>query len=57
MRIEEFFSNNKVWVADKLRIDPDYFTKLAVGQAPCFLYVSCSDSRVSAEELIGVKPG
>lgn len=57
MRIEEVFSNNKEWVIEKLRIDPDYFKKLAVGQAPCFLYVGCSDSRVSAEELMGVKPG
>jgi carbonic anhydrase len=40
-----------------LKIDPDYFEKLSQGQTPEFLYIGCSDSRVTAEDLMGVKPG
>ncbi len=54
---EEIFENNKKWVADKLRSDDYFFDKLAEGQDPDFLYIGCSDSRVTAEELMGVKPG
>jgi carbonic anhydrase len=53
----EIFENNKKWIAAKLALDPDYFKKLAEGQNPEFLYVGCSDSRVSAEELMGLQPG
>ncbi len=55
--IETIFANNKQWVADKLKIDPDYFENLSKGQTPEFLYIGCSDSRVTAEDLMGVKPG
>lgn len=41
----------------KLAVDPDYFRKLAQGQHPEFLYIGCSDSRVTAEDLMGVQPG
>jgi len=54
---QEIFNNNKKWVADKLQVDPDFFTKLTRGQAPEFLYIGCSDSRVTAEELMGLAPG
>ena len=54
---EEIFENNKKWVADKLKSDDSFFEKLAEGQDPDFLYIGCSDSRVTAEELMGVKPG
>ncbi|MBK7888599.1 MAG: carbonic anhydrase [Bacteroidetes bacterium] len=54
---EKIFKNNEKWVADKLRIDPDYFSKLAQGQHPEYLYIGCSDSRVTAEDLMGVEPG
>jgi carbonic anhydrase len=57
MDIERIFANNKEWISGKLSIDPDYFSKLAGGQRPEILYIGCSDSRVSAEELMGVKPG
>jgi len=55
--IEKIFANNKQWVADKLSIDPKYFENLSKGQNPEFLYIGCSDSRVTAEELMGTKPG
>lgn len=51
------YANNRKWVADRLEIDPDYFTKLAKGQSPEVLYIGCSDSRITAEELMGAKPG
>ena len=51
------FDNNKQWIADKLSVDPTYFEKLGKGQAPEYLYIGCSDSRVTAEELMGVEPG
>lgn len=55
--ITKIFENNKKWIQEKLEIDVDYFTKLSQGQAPEFLYIGCSDSRVTAEDLMGVKPG
>jgi carbonic anhydrase len=57
MDIEQIFTNNKEWIAGKLKTDADYFKKLSLGQSPEILYIGCSDSRVSAEELMGVKPG
>jgi len=40
-----------------LKTDPEYFKNLSKGQNPDFLYIGCSDSRVTAEELMGVQPG
>ncbi|QAA82739.1 carbonic anhydrase [Aequorivita sp. H23M31] len=57
MDIEQIFKNNQAWVNEKLGVDPDYFTNLADGQNPDILYIGCSDSRVTAEEIMGVKPG
>jgi carbonic anhydrase len=55
--IDKIFKNNKKWVADKLAVDPDYFDNLSKGQTPEFLYIGCSDSRVTAEDLMGLEPG
>jgi carbonic anhydrase len=57
MDVRRIFKNNEKWIAQKLALDPKYFDKLAEGQRPEFLYIGCSDSRVSAEELMGVRPG
>ena len=54
---EHIFRNNEKWVARKLAIDPAYFEKMSHGQSPEYLYIGCSDSRVTAEELMGVEPG
>lgn len=54
---EKIFHNNEKWIAEKLSLDPDYFVKLASGQHPEFLYIGCSDSRVTAEDLMGLQPG
>lgn len=53
----DIFKNNKSWIEGKLRTDPDYFKKLSAGQTPEYLYIGCSDSRVTAEELMGMQPG
>ena len=57
MDLNKIFSNNKNWIAERLATDPDYFKKLSNGQNPEVLYIGCSDSRVSAEELMGACPG
>ncbi len=57
MKLIKLFENNQAWVQQKLDIDPDYFENLAKGQNPDILYIGCSDSRVTAEELMGVAPG
>ena len=57
MEIKQIFENNRNWIAKQLEIDQEYFDKLAKGQSPEFLYIGCSDSRVTAEELMGLQPG
>jgi carbonic anhydrase len=57
MDITRIFKNNQNWVQKKLSTEPDYFSNLSKGQTPDILYIGCSDSRVSAEELMGVSPG
>ena len=54
---EEIFIKNKKWAAGKKAGDQDFFENLAKGQDPDFLYIGCSDSRVSTEEMMGVEPG
>ena len=54
---EVIFENNKKWVESKLAENKDFFKTLSETQTPDFLYIGCSDSRVSAEELMGMKPG
>lgn len=57
MKFAEAFTNNTKWVADKLATDPRYFERLSEGQHPETLYIGCSDSRVTAEDMMGAKPG
>lgn len=57
MHIEQVFANNEKWIKEKLAANKDYFNELAKGQAPEFLYIGCSDSRVTAEDIMGVQPG
>ena len=57
MNIKQIFKNNEEWIAKKLDMDKDYFKNLSKGQNPEFLYIGCSDSRVTAEELMGIQPG
>ena len=57
MDLAYIFSNNQRWIEEKLKTDADFFKKLSQGQRPQVLYIGCSDSRVTAEELMGTKSG
>jgi carbonic anhydrase len=57
MHIDKIFKNNSEWIKKQLAIDAGYFDDLSKGQSPEILYIGCSDSRVTAEELMGAKPG
>ena len=57
MNISDVFKNNEEWIQKKLDVDPDFFDKISQGQNPDLLYIGCSDSRVTAEEMMGVEPG
>jgi len=51
------FEHNKTWAAERKKKDPEFFAKLAAGQAPEYLWIGCSDSRIPAEEITGLEPG
>ncbi|MFN0216857.1 MAG: carbonic anhydrase, partial [Saprospiraceae bacterium] len=54
---EQIFQNNRLWIAEKTATEKDFFAKLAKDQTPEYLYIGCSDSRVTAEGLMGAEPG
>ena len=54
---QKLLLSNKIWAADKLKIDPEYFETLSKGQSPEFLWIGCSDSRVPPNEVTGTQPG
>lgn len=49
--------NNKAWAAERVAEDPDFFARLAKQQAPEYLWIGCSDSRVPANQITGLAPG
>jgi carbonic anhydrase len=57
MKIDNIIENNRDWVKKRLELDANYFENLSKGQSPEILYIGCSDSRVTAEEMMGVGPG
>ena len=57
MNLDRVFENNEVWIKEKLSTNPKYFDELGEGQSPELLFIGCSDSRVTAEELMGLGPG
>ncbi|RHW75025.1 carbonate dehydratase [Colwellia sp. RSH04] len=57
MTIEHLFKNNKEWAEKINKEDPDFFKVLSHQQAPEYLWIGCSDSRVPANELLGMQPG
>jgi carbonic anhydrase len=58
MRIlSHLFDNNRAWAAEMTRQDPDFFRRLASQQAPRYLWIGCSDSRVPATQITGLLPG
>ena len=55
--IEQLLRNNRAWAERRLRDDPGFFARLAGQQAPQYLWIGCSDSRVPANEIVGLAPG
>jgi carbonic anhydrase len=55
--LSHLFANNRAWAADSRERDPAFFSKLANQQAPEFLWIGCSDSRVPANQIVGLLPG
>ena len=56
-KLKQLFENNQAW-AEKLRQrDPEFFMKLSQQQSPRYLWIGCSDSRVPANEIVGLLPG
>src|SRR6266480_1715623 len=53
----ELFANNRAWAEEMQRREPDFFARLARQQAPQYLWVGCSDSRVPANQIVGLLPG
>lgn len=54
---EQLFENNRKWIAQQTSGNKDFFRHLASEQNPDYLYIGCSDSRVTAEEMMGLGPG
>ncbi len=54
---EKLLLENKVWAKVQLETDPDFFNRLSAQQAPEFLWIGCSDSRVPADKITGTEPG
>jgi len=58
MRIlSHLFANNRAWAAEMTRLEPDFFERLSHQQAPQHLWIGCSDSRVPANQIVGLMPG
>ena len=56
-KLEELFESNRNW-ANQVKInDPEFFAKLAGQQYPEYLWIGCSDSRVPANQIVGLLPG
>lgn len=55
--LEQLFGNNREWAASMIGQDAEFFKKLASQQSPEYLWIGCSDSRVPANEIVGLLPG
>ncbi|MDB4281431.1 carbonate dehydratase [Paraglaciecola sp.] len=55
--ITQLLENNKQWSEDQKNADPDFFNKLSERQTPEYLWIGCSDSRVPANQIVGLIPG
>jgi carbonic anhydrase len=55
--IPELFAKNRAWAEEMVRHDPAFFSRLIAQQAPKYLWIGCSDSRVPANEIVGLLPG
>jgi carbonic anhydrase len=55
--LDELFESNRRWAAETERRTPGFFTSLLAQQAPQYLWIGCADSRVPANEILGLLPG
>jgi carbonic anhydrase len=55
--LSDLFENNRAWAAGVTRRDPEFFARLSRQQEPEYLWVGCSDSRVPANDIVGLLPG
>ena len=55
--LNHLFENNRAWAGRIRQQDPDFFLKLSRQQSPAYLWIGCSDSRVPANEIVGLLPG
>lgn len=55
--LSHLFANNRAWAAEITRREPEFFSRLSLQQAPRYLWIGCSDSRVPANQIVGLLPG
>ena len=55
--LSHLFANNRAWAAEITRREPDFFARLSRQQVPEYLWIGCSDSRVPANQIVGLLPG
>ena len=55
--LNHLFAKNRAWAADMRRQDPEFFERLSRQQAPRYFWIGCSDSRVPANQIVGLLPG
>ncbi|WP_337185053.1 carbonic anhydrase [Phenylobacterium sp.] len=55
--LEDLKAKNRAWAAGKVAVDPGFFRRLEGQQAPEYLWIGCADSRVPANEIVGLDPG
>jgi carbonic anhydrase len=55
--LSHLFANNRAWAAEITRREPDFFARLSRQQAPRYMWIGCSDSRVPANQIVGLAPG
>jgi carbonic anhydrase len=57
VRLRQLFENNRSWAARTVADDPQFFKNLTAQQSPQYLWIGCADSRVPANEIVGLRPG
>lgn len=55
--IDDLIASNRAWAASKKTVDPHFFDRLVAQQTPEYFWIGCSDSRVPANEIVGLDPG
>lgn len=55
--LDQLKDNNRAWAEGKLAVDPSFFQRLVGQQSPEYLWIGCADSRVPANEIVGLDPG